>query len=242
MIGALCYNLTIPRLATAGLLVWFAFGILQPLVAYARNEAFSNPANQGAEFSLSRNFEYLRSYFVDSKAESDPEAVQGGLMRLSLVNVAAFTIAQYDHGLPGDSIRNVLYLFIPRVLWPEKPLLLSGYELSTLATGGVGNSISAGYFAETYWNFGWIGLVLLMFPVGAFFNWTTRFAARALAREDWLYAPLLFFNLKLSIAIGDAYSGFIGAAAQSFAMQIMLYFLGRLLRSAGLLRPLESGA
>lgn len=242
VIGALCYNLTIPRLATAGLLVYFAFGILQPLVAYGRNEAFNNPANRGAEMSLFRNFEYLRSYFVESKAENDPEAVQGGLMRLTLVNVAAFTIAQYDHGLPGDSIRNAWVVFVPRFLWPEKPLLLSGFELATLATGGVGNSISAGYFAETYWNFGWVGLVLLMFPVGAFFNWTTHFAARALAREDWIYAPLLFFNLKMSLEIGSAYSGFIGAAAQSFAIQIMLYFVGRLLRSTGLLRPLESGA
>ena len=109
LIGAFYYKLTIPRLAAAGLFVFFAFGILQPLVAYGRNEAFNNPANQGAEMSLFRNFEYLRSYFVESKAENDPEAVQGGLMRLSLVNVAAFTIAQYDHGLPGDSIRSVLY-------------------------------------------------------------------------------------------------------------------------------------
>ena len=46
VIGALSYNLTIPRLATAGLLISFAFGILQPLVAYGRNEAFNNPANK----------------------------------------------------------------------------------------------------------------------------------------------------------------------------------------------------
>ena len=76
MIGALSYNLTVARLATAGLLISFAFGILQPLVAYGRNEAYNNPANGSAEMSLSGNLVYLRGYF-DDKQESDPEAEQG---------------------------------------------------------------------------------------------------------------------------------------------------------------------
>jgi hypothetical protein len=42
VIGALSYNLTILRLATAGLLIVFAFSVLQPLVAYGRNEANNN--------------------------------------------------------------------------------------------------------------------------------------------------------------------------------------------------------
>ena len=114
---------------------------------------------QGAELSLSRNFEYLRSYFVDSKAESDPEAAQGGLhegeprqrRRLHDRSIRSRSSRRFDS-------RHASYSLFRAVLWPEKPLLLSGYELATLATGGVGNSISAGYFAETYWNFGWIGL------------------------------------------------------------------------------------
>ncbi len=67
VIGALSYNLTIPRLATAGLLICFAFGILQPLVAYGRNEAYNNPANSSAEMSLSQNLVYLRAYFDNNK-------------------------------------------------------------------------------------------------------------------------------------------------------------------------------
>ena len=109
VIGALSYNLTIPKLATAGLLLSLAFGILQPLVAYGRNEAWSNPANSGAEMSLSENLRYLRAYF-DNKQESDPEEMQGSLIRLSFVSAAAFVVSQYDHGLPGD--------FAPRVLRP----------------------------------------------------------------------------------------------------------------------------
>jgi hypothetical protein len=240
-IGALRYNLTIPKLATAGLLIGFAFNILQPLVAYGREEAFGK-GNEGAEISLFRNYEALRSYFVDSKVESDPEAPQGGLMRLSFVNSAAFVISQYDHGLPGDSLGDALYVFIPRFLWPEKPVQTAGGDLATLVTGGVGNQISAGYFAEAYWNFGWIGLPLLLIPVGVFFNVTTHFAARVLEREEWLYLPVLFMSLKIGMQIDNWYSGFVGTAAQALALYLIVKFGGQLLRSAGLLRPLESGA
>ena len=241
VIGALCYNLTIPRLAIAGLLISFAFGILQPLVAYGRNEAYNNPANSNAEMSLSRNLVYLRAYF-DDKQESDPEAPQGSLLRVSFVNAAAFVISQYDLGLPGDSLRNTLYSFIPRFLWPEKPVVLLGGELATLVSGEVGNQISPGYFAEAYWNLGWIGLPLLLLPVGFFFNVATHFAARVIEREDWLYLPVLFLSLKVGMEINAFYNGFVGAATQIFALYFVVKFGSQLLRSLGLLRPPEGGA
>jgi hypothetical protein len=241
VIGALSYNFTIPRLATAGLLICFAFGTLQPLVAYGRNEAYNNPANSGMQMSLSQNLVYLRAYF-DNNEESDPEAPQGSLMRVSFVSVAAFVVAQYDHGLPGDSLRDTLYSFIPRFLWPEKPMVLLGGELATLVSGQVGNQISPGYFAEAYWNFGWIGLPLLLLPVGFFFNVTTHFAARVVEREDWLYLPVLFLSLKVGMQIDSFYNGFVGTAAQIFALYFVVKFGGQLLRSLGIVRPAEGGA
>ncbi len=53
VIGALSYKFTIPRLATVGLLISFAFSNHQPLVAYGRYEAFKKTANKGME-GLSR--------------------------------------------------------------------------------------------------------------------------------------------------------------------------------------------
>jgi hypothetical protein len=241
VIGALSYNFTIPRLATAGLLISFAFGILQPLVAYGRNEAYNNPANSDREMSLAQNLVYLRAYF-DNKEESDPEAEQGSLLRVSFVNAAAFVVSQYDHGLPGDSLRDTLYSFIPRFLWPEKPMVLLGNELATLVSGDVGNQISPGYFAEAYWNFGWIGLPLLLIPVGFFFNVATHFAARVVEREDWLYLPVLFLSLKVGMQIDVFYIGFVGTAAQIFILYLAVKFGSQLLRSLGILRPAEGGA
>jgi hypothetical protein len=161
---------------------------------------------------------------------------------VSFVNVAAFVVAQYDHGLPGDSLRDTLYSFIPRFLWPEKPVVLLGGELATLVSGEVGNQISPGYFAEAYWNFGWIGLPLLLVPVGFFFNVATHFAARVIEREDWLYLPVLFLSLKVGMQIDSFYNGFVGTATQILALYFLVKFGSQLLRSLGILRPAEGGA
>ena len=120
--------------------------------------------------------------------------------------------------------------------------MLLGGELSTLVSGEVGNQISCGYFAEAYWNFGWIGLPLLLLPVGFFFNVATHFAARVVEREDWLYLPALFMSLKVGLQIDSFYIGFVGTAAQIFALYLVVKFGVQLLRSLGLMRSSEGGA
>ena len=91
-----------------------------------------------------------------------------------------------------------------------------GAELATLVSGEVGNQIAAGYFAKSYWNFGWIGLPLLMFPVGVFFNVATHFAARVIEREDWLYLPVLFLSLKVGMQIEIMVQWFCGFGGARF--------------------------
>ena len=158
---------------------------------------------------------------------------------MSYTNSAAFVISQYDRGLPGNSLRDSLYSFIPRFLWPEKPQFKVAGELATLATGTFGNSISAGYFAEAYWNLGWIGLPILMFPIGAFINVASHFAARVIARKDWIYLPLLFLNIKIGMSVTEWYVGFIGTIAQGIVLFFMLKLSGQWLRGMRLLPPLE---
>ena len=121
-------------------------------------------------------------------------------------------------------------------------MVMIGAELATLASGEVGNQISAGYFAESYWNFGWIGLPLLMFPVGVFFNVTTHFAARVIQREDWLYLPVLFMSLKVGMQVDSWYNGFVAAVAQGFALYLIVKFGGKFLRGLGLMPPSQGGA
>lgn len=233
VIGALSHRLTIRRLALAALFLWFTFDFLQPWVAYARGEQAR--AYRGSIVDFSDVAKIYASYFDSRKTLDSSQAIQQSLVRVSMVSVGAFVIAQYDRGHPGNSLEDAVYSFVPRFLWPEKPVIQVAAELSTLATGEVGNSVSAGYFAESYWNFGWIGLPMLLCPVGIFFNLATHFAGRVIERKDWLYLPILFLNLKVALLVDAWYVGFVGTIAQGLALYVVLRIVGHGLRSAGLM-------
>ena len=70
--------------------------------------------------------------------------------------------------------------FIPRFLWPDKPSVNDAnrwYQVSyglTLPRGLSNVSIAVGTLAESYINFGWLGPVLIMFPLGIFLGSVQR--------------------------------------------------------------------
>jgi hypothetical protein len=233
-IGILTVRTSIVRLAAVGAVFWIMLYFVQPWVTHARIENATVRGAAAAEVPLSDRIAFLTSYFNDGGGRGQVQGVQESMARLSFMHAAAFVIAQYDHGFPGDSLRNVLYSFIPRFVWPDKPVVLVGWELATLATGTIGNTISAGYFAEVYWNLGWAG-VLLLIPMGMAFNIASRFAVRVLRQGDWVYVPALFLNLETAITVDNFYIGFVGTSAIAVGLCILLRLSAVHLQQLGIL-------
>jgi hypothetical protein len=77
----------------------------------------------------------------------------------------------------GETMLYLTYVFIPRFLWPEKPIIQQGAwfaERIGLAyrneAGFVNNSINMTIYGEAYLNFGYLGIVLICFLFGYFLN------------------------------------------------------------------------
>jgi hypothetical protein len=75
----------------------------------------------------------------------------------------------------GDSYEYFLYGWIPRAIWPDKPVAQQGqhrfevdYQLLTPAQLGSA-SIGIGQLSEAYANFGWLGILIVMALQGAVF-------------------------------------------------------------------------
>lgn len=81
----------------------------------------------------------------------------------------------------GDAIRHVLR---PRILFPDKPPLVSDSEVTRRYAGvgvageGQGTSISIGYMAESYVDFGRVGMLLPVFLIGLLWGLLYRYFAR----------------------------------------------------------------
>lgn len=137
--------------------------------------------NQGERSQVVRVELFDRAgHMLSMLTEIDRPALEGGLEvlaeRMAYVDyfavVALHVPARFpyeDGALWGAAIEHVLK---PRIFFPDKQVLLSDSELTMkytglgLASGSEGTSISLGYFAESYIDFGPWGMMVPIFLVG----------------------------------------------------------------------------
>lgn len=98
--------------------------------------------------------------------------------------------------LRGASLLNALAAPVPRVLWPNKPVVAGGMGLAGEWTGmtfAEGTSVGLGHVMELYVNFGHFGVVLGFALLGGMLRWLDFQGARRLLAGD--YSGAMFFML-----------------------------------------------
>jgi hypothetical protein len=111
------------------------------------------------------------------------------LARLSNFNqlTQVVRVAEEDGPYQGKTLEYLAYAWIPRFVWPEKPLIAKGswfaYRIgqARLFNGRITNSVNMTIPGELYLNFGWLGAFLGLLGYGVLLAalWlTTRFWSR----------------------------------------------------------------
>jgi hypothetical protein len=106
-----------------------------------------------------------------AEGESNP------LIRFSHAPYQAYLINEWNEGRPGNSLHDSWTALIPRVLWPEKPIITRfGTELyATIFKVEVAKSHQAPtYTGEAFWNYGWVGVVVVSILLGLQLGWFSR--------------------------------------------------------------------
>ena len=196
------------RLGLGAALAIAVFASLQPMIGYGRERTIELGAGQQIA-TLEDRWSIFTSYLRgDQRMKAGEEEAQGAMSRFSYVNAATMVVAWYDLGRSGSTFENALAVFVPRLLWPDKPdISASGRELATEATGNVGTSISPGLPAEAYWNFGWWGIPLLMLPFGVVLAVLAHASTRIMAQERWLYLPVVLMSIQMGTRVDGSYVG-----------------------------------
>lgn len=115
---------------------------------------------------------------IEQESEFDNERSRGGLLDRS-ANLAQITnvvnLVEKNGFYNGTASAPILTALIPRVLWPEKPLIQIGawfaLEIGAASRTTVGlanNSVNMTVAGELYLDFGWIGVVIGSLLFGAF--------------------------------------------------------------------------
>ncbi len=228
--GVMVQKVTRVRVAVVLAAVAFAIEFMQPLAGYARNEFNRRTGHDARLSTLETRLEVLRSYFDPLRPRQPYEERGEGLLRITYINAGTLAIAMYDRGSSGDSYRNILVALVPRLLWPDKPLLQEGGEFASMASGrAMDNSVSPGLFAEAYWDFGWLGVPIIGVSLGLFLVVMSRYSLWVFGDQRWMFFPIALMGMKVGLSADGMFVGLIsGTTAIIIVLHILTAFVERI--------------
>lgn len=142
----------------------------------------------------------LEKFTHDIKGMTTSEARLRALgRRFDVASIQGYLVNEYDSGRPGHSLVDFWAVMVPRILWPEKPIMTRfGVELNARYYYIPGQSVqntsatAPTYSAEAYWNYGVPGVVLVSIILGLAVGWLTRCWQHALVGRDPAFFLIAF--------------------------------------------------
>ncbi|WP_066584659.1 hypothetical protein [Sphingomonas pruni] len=201
---------------------------LAPIITYARE---TNNALYSGSATVAEIPNIYASYFSNDRRQDQYSEVQLGWARLSYVNAGTFIISQYDHGLPGTSYRYWSIVWIPRVIYNNKPIITDvSRELSYAASGNYDTSSSAGLAAEAYWNGGWIAVGGIAIFVGLLFTLCSIYSFVVIHRQAWHLFFIVLIGMRMALRVDGAFvADILGPIALMVLAHVSLELINRFL-------------
>ena len=137
-------------------------------------------------------------------------------LRLNYAGPQAAAMALHDRGVTGSFTQNVLIYLVPRLLWPDKPSIVSpGQQFQATVTGNSATQTKVGVtvFADGYWKLGWPGMALFAATMGLIIGGITRLTMAQLQRGQYLYLPAAMIGIQMGGTSTTAFlqNGFLSA-------------------------------
>jgi len=227
-LAVLHHRLTVWRILVGALVIVCVYSQLDPYIHYGRDEIMRSHKDAGVP--LERRLEIISQFNGHLNEGATVAERQSALSRFSYINAATMVIQYHDYGNVGTSLQNALVVLIPRLIWPSKPEITGvGKELYLQATSQVGSSISPGLFAEAYWNFGWMGIPMLMIPLGAILCVFSHYSFNVMQREAWIHLPAVLLGVLAGVRVDGWYvADIIGGCSTAMVIALVVTFIERL--------------
>lgn len=218
-LAVLFERITLLRIAAVTALLVASFAILQPMIAYARD--FVSP---DLPLDAQERIGKLTDYLVHGDNLAEENNLETDFLRFGHTHVAAFIVDRYDRGMPSTEVRNSLVALVPRIVWPDKPILTQGAaDLYFLVSGREGSALATTTFADLYWNAGWFGVLGAGFVWGCLMWIGTTASLKIVKRRDWLMMPFVLLAFMIGLSAESAFT--VGVFIPTVAALIAFYLL-----------------
>ena len=237
ILGLLRYRATRTRLVVAAIPILLMFQVLVPTIQYGRAELQAQYGNIDSG-SLSDRLDILSRYAFGNTGASQFAQTNSALERFYYAPTMAAAVVQYDSGQYGESLLDVFTVFIPRFIWPNKPVYNVGARFNLAVANSIESASWMGIYTEAYWNLGWLGLPVIMIPLALAYWALGRLAIIILKQAKWLHFPVAFLAAYSGMRIdGDIVSTQVVSIFLCFALHygatIMDKWLSALFSTSG---------
>ena len=135
--------------------------------------------------------------------------------RFEVASIQGYLINEYNSHRPGNTLSNFWVTFIPRIVWPQKPIITNlGGELHMKYYNDpsqINSALAPTYSAEAYWNYGPLGVVLVSILLGLAIGWLTQYsflAVYGVRSEYFIIAfPVVIWTCFVESWIVSSYLG-----------------------------------
>jgi hypothetical protein len=185
----------------------------------------SRPVSE-ARNALTRSAETTtgaRLAIISDVADHTSEAISGIFGRICYTNPQVAAVSLYDAGDGGDDVELLLWVFLPRALFEEKPVITrAGSDFNKKILGKDTSSTGMGLFVNGYYNMGWLGLVAVSI-LSAWILGLFSAISRLVVEADALAAiPVVLLGMYCGFRVdGNFISDYLG----TFAMILCPFLL-----------------
>lgn len=216
---------TMKRLLVMGMSILVIYvTILTPLVTYGRFNFNVKGVSTGKEvIALAADF---RSGAARAHLDEILPNVQGWWSRLNYANAQAFAMVDYERGVGGDTFNLILWTFVPRFIYPEKPITTTGSLFNELVTNNPESKSAPGMFAEGYWNAGWVGVAFVATIMGLCFALWEKYNAKHLLASNYKFILTMWMGLFPALQQDSWFvPGVIGWSVIAIAFHWIIFFI-----------------
>jgi len=116
------------------------------------------------------------------------------------------------------------YPFVPRFIWPSKPVLIKGQRFSIATGSTASNSMAITTPGDLYLEFGFPGLVIGMFLSGMLGQWLTNMIGGPLRKESLVVYTGVFWSVVfLESGVFDSVTGLMKALVLLWVFVKVIY-------------------
>lgn len=199
-LGALYQNPSIRRVTFLAVTVGMLYVLSTPFLSYGRAMHLNEDGMTQPTFGQS--ISHLTSYRPGIDATAEGENVQYSWSRIAYYNAGSFAINQYDRGIPGDTLRDIDVVLIPRLLYPDKPEITAiSREFNILVSGNPNSFSNPGIPSEGYWVAGWWGVFGYALAMGFAFCIWSIYAIRVVQTQAWHLLFVVLLGVRVATRI-----------------------------------------